>query len=420
MIQGNKRTIEQQCKIAKEASIKLNTLSTQFKNLILTKLADSLLENENYILTQNKLDIDNGRKNGMSESLVDRLMLNSKRITGCSNALNSIATLDDPVGKTLDGWETLNGLKIKKIRVPLGVFGMIYEARPNVTVDAIGLGIKTGNGIVLRGSSSAYQTNRAIVTVFENTLRDNGYPVESVQLLDDTSREGVQVFVRMKDYLDLIIPRGGAGLINSVVDTATVPTIETGTGNCHIYVDSRAKIDQSLKIILNAKTHRTSVCNSCESLVIHKDIAKNILPKLVDTLSVEGVEIRGCEKACKLSPSIIPADENDWGTEYLDLIISVKIVDTIEEAIDHIQEYGTKHTEAILSEDYDSIQLFTKLVDASAVLVNTSTRFTDGEMFGFGAEIGISTQKLHARGPMGLPELTSYKYIVEGSGQIRD
>ena len=408
------KTIAQQCKDAYLASKELAVVPSDLKNNILDRMASTITSHLDDIMTENQKDLQKATASNMPTSLLDRLSLNKQRLAGMSDSLRMIASLDDPIGKTIHQWERPNGLKISKIRVPLGVIGMIYEARPNVTADAIALALKTNNSVVLRGSSSAYHSNSIITTLLQKAAEECGVSKHNFQLLEDVSREGVRIFVTMSDYLSLIIPRGGASLIKSVVHSATVPTIETGTGNCHIYIDKHA--DHPL---INAKTQRPSVCNACETILVHQDIANQVLPSLLQKLQDKGVEIRGCEQTIKLAPNSSLATEKDWDTEYLDLILAVKIVVSVEDAIQHISTHGSLHSEAILSSDKKTIDKFTKYVDASSVLINTSTRFTDGEEFGFGAEIGISTQKLHARGPMGLTELTTYKYLVEGTGQTR-
>ena len=412
-------TIALQCKKAATAAPTIGALQSDLKNKALTRMADAILENETKILNANQEDVTNGRTAGLTEALIDRLTLNHDRLVGISDSLKTIVDLQDPIGEELTEWTVENGLNIRKIRVPLGVIGIIYEARPNVTADAIGLCLKTGNSVVLRGSSSAYNSNRAIVDVLQEAAIEFGVSPDAFQLLEDTTREGVSTFVQMNDYLNLIIPRGGAGLIQNVVKTATVPTIETGVGNCHVYVHEDADIEKAKSIVVNAKTHRPSVCNAAESLLVDASIAQTFLPLVLSELEGLGVEIRGCDRTCSLYPSAKAAVSEDWDTEFLDLIISVKVVDNLQGAIDHIENHGTLHTEAIISTNKEAIQMFSQRVDASAILINASTRFTDGGEFGFGAEIGISTQKLHARGPMGLTELTSYKYIVEGDGQVR-
>ncbi len=413
------KTIAQQCKDAYLASKELAVVPSDLKNNILDRMASTITSHLDDIMTENQKDLQKATASNMPTSLLDRLSLNKQRLAGMSDSLRMIASLDDPIGKTIHQWERPNGLKISKIRVPLGVIGMIYEARPNVTADAIALALKTNNSVVLRGSSSAYHSNSIITTLLQKAAEECGVSKHNFQLLEDVSREGVRIFVTMSDYLSLIIPRGGASLIKSVVHSATVPTIETGTGNCHIYIDKHADHPLIEPIIINAKTQRPSVCNACETILVHQDIANQVLPSLLQKLQDKGVEIRGCEQTIKLAPNSSLATEKDWDTEYLDLILAVKIVVSVEDAIQHISTHGSLHSEAILSSDKKTIDKFTKYVDASSVLINTSTRFTDGEEFGFGAEIGISTQKLHARGPMGLTELTTYKYLVEGTGQTR-
>lgn len=414
------KTIEDQCKQAHEASTRIALLPSDKKNHILSDMAQAILDQTQSIVAANKKDMVLAKENGLSASLLDRLALTPERIIGISESISTIEKLKDPNGTILDEWTRPNGLKLQKVSVPLGVIGMIYEARPNVTADAIALCIKTGNCIVLRGSSSAYQSNKIISDIMKAVLSTHDAPEKAIQLLENTSREGVSEFVQMNQYLNLIIPRGGASLIQNVIKTATVPTIETGVGNCHTYVDQSAQEADALRIIINAKTQRPSVCCACESVLVHHAIATQFLPKMISELQKLGVECRGCSRTQNIVPSTVPATEEDWGKEYNDLIISIKVVDSTQEAINHINTYGTTHSEAILSESESDISSFTQQVDAAAVLVNTSTRFVDGGEFGFGAEIGISTQKLHARGPMGLPELMSYKYIVIGNGQIRE
>ena len=382
-------------------------------------MAKGLRDAISIILKENQKDIRNGKNNGLTNALIDRLTLTEIRLENIATAIESISHLNDPIGETLSEWTQKDGLNIKKIRVPMGVIGMIYEARPNVTADAISLAIKTSNCIVLRGSSSAYHSNKAITDTLKVAAKSAGLPEDAIQLLEDTSRESVSTFVQMKDYLNLIIPRGGAGLIQRVCESATVPTIETGVGNCHVYVDKDANLDTAHDIILNSKLHRPSVCNAAESILIHHDIASVFLPKILQSLSDQNVEIRGCETTCKLFNTAKQATSEDWATEYLGLTVSVKIIPSLENAIQHIHDHGSMHTEVIVSENRTAISQFQQEIDASTVISNASSRFTDGGEFGFGAEIGISTQKLHARGPMGLPEITSYKYIVSGNGQIR-
>ena len=411
--------LEQICQGAKAASQKLATLGTNEKNRALTAVASALVAASADIIAANKEDLENGKKNHMPEGLLDRLMLNEARIAQIAEGLQQVAALDDPIGEVLSMKKRPNGLMIGKKRVPLGVVGMIYEARPNVTVDAFGLCFKTGNAVILKGGSDAIHSNIAIVSVIQKTLEQLGIPKEAASLIEDTSRDTAAAFMKMNQYVDVLIPRGGAGLIRAVVNQATIPVIETGTGNCHIFVDESADLDMALNIIFNAKTQRIGVCNACESLVVHRAVAEEFLPLLKARLDEKQVEIRADKEACAMVDGFVPAAEEDWGTEYLDYILSLKLVDSIDEAIAHINRYNTKHSEAIITSDYANAQRFLNEIDAAAVYVNASTRFTDGFEFGFGAEIGISTQKLHARGPMGLKELTTTKYIIYGNGQVR-
>lgn len=413
------RSIEEQCKAASLASSALAVISTETKNAALTAMAKAIIDETPHILSENQKDLESGKINGVGQALLDRLTLTQQRLAGISEAILEIVALKDPIGELLAGWTQPNGLNIYKVRVPLGTIGIIYEARPNVTADAISLALKTGNSVVLRGSSSAYHSNRALASVLGNAAGKVGIPTEAIQLLDDVSREGVTTFIQMRDYLSVVIPRGGADLIRSVTQNSKVPTIETGVGNCHVFVDQSADLEKANNIIFNAKTHRPAVCNACETLLVHRYVADIFLPVALQRLSEAGVEIRGCETTQKLYPSAKPASELDWDTEFADLILAVRVVDSADEAMKHIQKHGSKHTEAIVSNDYGIIETFLNTVDAAAVMVNASTRFTDGGQFGFGAEMGISTQKLHARGPMGLAELTTYKYIVKGDGHIR-
>lgn len=404
---------------AAEAAYKSGTMLTPDKNRALTLAAEALIKNIGNIIDANNIDIANAMENGLKASLIDRLKLNEERIKGMADGLFQVAALPDPVGETIDGKTLPNGLIMYKKRVPLGVIGIIYEARPNVTADAFGLCFKAGNAVILRGGKEAINSNKAIVDVFRRTLAENGYCEDSVQLVEDTDRKTAEEMMRLNGYIDVLIPRGGAGLIRSVVENSTVPVIETGTGNCHVYVDKAADFDKAVKIVINAKTQRPGVCNACESLLVHSDIADRFLPVMCEALKEKGVQIRGDGKVNSIVEYSVKADESDWGTEFLDYIISVKVVGSEEEAINHIRKYGTKHSECIVTEDYTAAQLFLDRVDAAAVYVNASTRFTDGGEFGLGAEIGISTQKLHARGPMGLKELTTTKYIIYGNGQTR-
>lgn len=404
---------------AKEVSRVLGTLGSREKNMGLEEAARALLEDEEEILEANREDCEKAKNGGMSQGLLDRLQLTPARVQAMADGLLQVAALEDPVGEVLSMKLRPNGLQIGQKRVPLGVIGMIYEARPNVTADAFGLCFKSGNAVILKGGSDAIRSNQAIVGCLRKGLLRAGLPEDAVQLVEDTSRETTKELMRLNQYIDVLIPRGGAGLIRAVVENSTVPVIETGTGNCHIYVDESADLNMALDIIYNAKTQRIGVCNACESLVVHRAVAEQFLPLLKERLSRKQVEIRADEAACAIEPSFTPATEEDWGTEYLDYILSLKLVDSLDEAIHHINHYNTGHSEAIITSDYFNAQRFLNEVDAAAVYVNASTRFTDGEEFGFGAEIGISTQKLHARGPMGLKELTTTKYIIYGDGQIR-
>ncbi len=406
-------------KNARLAAVSLNKLKQEKKKEVLENAAKALVDGYEVILEANVLDINNARDNGISEALIDRLSLNPDRIKSMAEGLLDIAALNDPIGEVISMSNRPNGLTIGQKRVPIGVIGIIYESRPNVTADAFGLCFKTGNAVILRGGSDAIHSNLAIVNVIKGALAESGITEYAIQLVEDTSRETARELMRLNKYLDLLIPRGGAGLIKTVVENSTVPVIETGTGNCHIFVDESADFSMALDIIDNAKTQRLGVCNACESLVVHQNIAKEFLPLLYDRLTGKEVEIRGDERARNIISNIKPATEEDYAAEYLDKIISLKTVGTIEEAIEHINNYNTKHSEAIITSNYNNAMQFLNEIDAAAVYVNASTRFTDGGEFGFGAEIGISTQKLHARGPMGLLALTSTKYIIFGSGQIR-
>lgn len=381
--------------------------------------AECLLANQKKILSANEKDVLKAEKGGMSPGMVDRLRLTVERIEAMAEGMLQVAELEDPIGEVEEMKKRPNGLLIGKKRVPLGVVGIIYEARPNVTADAFALCFKTGNAVILRGGSDALHSNIAVVEALKEGLHQQGLTEDSVQLITDTDRETVKKLMKMNEYVDVLIPRGGAGLIRTVVENSTVPVIETGTGNCHIYVDESADFQMALDIIFNAKTQRIGVCNACESLLVHRKIAEEFLPLLKNRLDEKHVEIRADQDAVGIVPSFIPATEQDWGMEYLDYIVSLKLVDSVEEAITHINRYNTGHSEAIITKDYGNAQKFLDEVDAAAVYVNASTRFTDGFEFGFGAEIGISTQKLHARGPMGLKELTTTKYIIYGNGQVR-
>lgn len=404
---------------SKEASRSVQFLGQEEKNEGLKAVARELRQQMGYLLVENDKDVKNARAAGMKPALIDRLLLTSQRIQSMAEGLEQIAMLEDPVGKMECVKVRPNGLQIGQRRVPLGVVGIIYESRPNVTADAFGLCFKTGNAAILRGGSDAINSNKAIVKVIRDGLAKEKLPSDAVLLLEDTDRAAVTEMMKMKEYIDVLIPRGGAGLIANVVENSTVPVIETGTGNCHIYVDESADIQMAVDIIENAKTQRLGVCNACESLVVHSRIADKAIPLIYERLHQKQVEVRGAERAVSIQDGIRPASEEDWGKEYLDTIISLKTVDSIEEAIDHINRHNTGHSEAIITRDYDNALKFHNEIDAAAVYVNASTRFTDGHEFGFGAEIGISTQKLHTRGPMGLEALTTVKYIIFGSGQTR-
>ncbi|MCM3545847.1 glutamate-5-semialdehyde dehydrogenase [Priestia megaterium] len=406
-------------KQAKEASYFLGNVTSEQKQQALYKMAAALLDQQETILKANKLDIEKAVQKGTSKAMLDRLSLNEERIHGMADGLRQVAALADPVGEVLSMAKRPNGLQIGQQRVPIGVIGIIYEARPNVTCDAAGLCLKAGNAVILRGGSEAFYSNQAIVSVLSQAASSAGFPEHSVQLIEDTSRETALELMKLNEYIDVLIPRGGAGLIEAVVKNATVPVIETGTGNCHIYVDEEYDRDMAASIVINAKTSRPAVCNSAEKLIIHERAAYEFLPIIVQALREKGVEVRGDERALTIVPDLVPAADEDWKKEYLDFIMAVKIVDDIDEAISHINVHSSHHSEAIVTTNYAHAQRFLQRVNSAAVYVNASTRFTDGEEFGFGAEIGISTQKLHARGPMGLKELTTLKYIIYGNGQIR-
>lgn len=413
------------CKQAKAIAPKIGILDTNTKNQALLAVADFLVKEQNSILDANKIDIENGKKNHMPEGLLDRLLLTEVRIAQMAEGLRQVAALDDPIGEVLGMKKRPNGLMIGQKRVPLGVVGIIYEARPNVTADAFALCFKTGNVVILKGGSDAIHSNIAIVEIIRKALVKEGLPEQVIALIEDTSRETAAAFMKMNEYVDVLIPRGGAGLIKAVVNQATIPVIETGTGNCHIFVDETADFNMAIDIIMNAKTQRIGVCNACESLVLHEKIADAFLPKLMKRLAEKEVEVHGDEKVMQIADGcvkkelLVPATEEDWGREYLDYKISAKVVSSVDEAIAHINKYNTGHSEAIITNNYSNAEKFLNEIDAACVYVNASTRFTDGFEFGFGAEIGISTQKLHARGPMGLIALTSTKYIIYGNGQIR-
>ena len=404
---------------AKEASYELGVASPGQKNEALTFMAEELIKAKEEIIKANEIDRQNAIKKGITDALLDRLSLDDSRIEAMAQGLLDIVKLQDPVGEVTNMWQMPNGLQIGQKRVPIGVLGIIYESRPNVTSDAAGLCLKSGNAVILRGASDAINSNKAVAKALVAGIKRSGLPQDCVQLLEDTSRETATEMMRLNDYIDVLIPRGGAGLIKSVVQNATVPVIETGTGNCHIFVDETADLEMAKAIVLNAKVQRPGVCNAAEKLLVHESIANEFLPTIVKALRENGVEVRGCNKAHAIVDDIKVIEEPEWHQEYLDLIIAVKIVKDVDEAIKHINKYNTGHSESIVTESYKNSQKFLQIVDAAAVYVNASTRFTDGGEFGFGGEIGISTQKLHARGPMGLKELTTSKYIIFGDGQIR-
>ncbi|MBO5149289.1 MAG: glutamate-5-semialdehyde dehydrogenase [Anaerotignum sp.] len=407
-------------KKAKDVAVVLATLSTPVKNKALLASADALMAAKEEILAKNKEDVDAALANGIKGAFIDRLTLTDARVADMADGLRQVAKLDDPVGEVLSMKKLDNGLVVGQKRVPMGVIGIIFEARPNVTADAFGLCLKAGSAVILRGGKEAFKTNHAVVNAIRSALAAEGLPEDCVQMVPDTSRETANEMMRLNGYLDVLIPRGGAGLINSVVQNSTVPVIQTGVGNCHVYVDESADFEKAAKIVINAKTQRPGVCNACESLLVHEKIAEAFLPAVGKALQEKKVEIRGDEATQKLVDGSVAATEEDWGTEYADYILSTRVVKDIDEAIAHIRKYSTGHSEAIVTENYTNAQRFLNEVDAAAVYVNASTRFTDGGQFGFGAEIGISTQKLHARGPMGLKELTTTKYIIYGDGQIRE
>lgn len=405
---------------AKEAEIQIAQLSTKVKNEILIKSAKALLDNCQNILDINKEDVEKAKTSGVKDAFIDRLTLTEKRISDMADGLRQIASLNDPVGEFLYGKTLPNGLIIQQKRVPLGVIAIIFESRPNVTADAFGLCLKSGNAVILRGGKEAIKTNIAIVNIFKNVLKECGINENAVQIVENTSHEIANELMKAHEYVDVLIPRGSSRLINTVINNSTVPCIQTGVGNCHIFVDESAKLDDAVNIIVNAKTQRPGVCNAVETLLIHKNVASSVLPNIGKELQERNVEIRGDETVRQYIPNSIPATEEDWATEYEDYIVAIKVVEDLDEVIKHIAKYGTKHSESIITENYSNAQRFLNEVDAAAVYVNASTRFTDGGQFGFGAEIGISTQKLHARGPMGLKELTTTKYVIMGNGQVRE
>ncbi len=404
---------------AKAASRELCLMNAEKKNRALEEMALALSARRDDILAANHEDLDAGREAGLSDALMDRLTLTEKRIEDMAQGLREVAALTDPVGEVIDGWRLANGLEIRRVRVPLGVVGIIYEARPNVTVDAAGLCVKSGNAVILRGSSSAIRSNLVLTEVIAQAGEGAGLPAGSIQLIPLTDRESAKELMRMRDYVDVLIPRGGVGLIRTVVEESTVPVIETGAGNCHTYIDASADLEMAERIVINAKTQRPGVCNAMETMLVHEAVAEEFLPRAAAALRERGVVLRGCERARSILPGIEAATEQDWYEEYLDLILAVKVVTSLREAIDHINTYGSRHSEAIVTRDLEAARRFTAEVDSADVYVNASTRFTDGGQFGLGAEIGISTQKLHARGPMSLRELTSSKFVIYGEGQVR-
>ena len=404
---------------AKKAAGKLAITSTAIKNKAMLAMAQALLDKQEEILAANAVDMEAAAAKGMKTSMLDRLKLTPERIAGMAEGLEQVAALPDPIGNVVGGSRLANGLSITKVRVPLGVIGIIYEARPNVTADAVGLCLKSGNAVILKGGSEAMQSNIAIANILSEAAETAGIPEGSVQFVDTSDRQAVNDLIHMNGLVDVVIPRGGAGLIKTVVMNATVPVIETGAGVCHTFIDASANVEMAMKICYNAKVQRPSVCNAMETLLVHKDAADEFMPSMLAKYFEAGVEIRGDERVQAYSDKVVPVTEEDWSTEYGDLRLSVKIVDSLEEAMEHIAQYTTYHSECIVTEDYENARTFQMSVDAAAVYVNASTRFTDGFEFGFGAEIGISTQKLHARGPMALPELTSTKYLINGNGQVR-
>ncbi|MEG0874543.1 MAG: glutamate-5-semialdehyde dehydrogenase [Clostridiales bacterium] len=404
---------------AKNTAPNLAGLTTLEKNNALKAMAAALRKREKEILKANDQDMAAGAEKGLNPSLLDRLLLNEKRIEDMAQGLEALVQLADPIGETIAMWKQPNGLEIGKKRVPLGVIAIIYEARPNVTVDAAGLALKTGNALILKGGSEAFASNQCLTEILRDAIGEVGLPKDAIQFVATTDREAVGLLLQLREYIDVVIPRGGAGLIQFVVKNSAIPAIETGTGNCHVYIDTSADLKMGANIVFNAKTQRPAVCNAMETLLVHKDVSSEFFKVLQEKLKEKPVEIRGCKRTCSLWQNAILATEEDWATEFLDLILAVKIVDSMDDAMEHIRKYGSGHSEAIITENYSNAQRFLNTVDSAAVYVNASTRFTDGNEFGFGAEIGISTQKLHARGPMGLNALTSEKYVIYGTGQVR-
>lgn len=416
-MKGSMSELIEKAKILKKASKSLGMLTAEEKNQALARMADQIMIEKERIIKENQKDISAGKENGISVSLLDRLLLTNERIDQIVEGIYQVIKLDDPIGEIIEAWERPNGLHIQTVRVPLGVIGMVYEARPNVTVDAAALCLKAGNAVLLRGSSSAIHSNKVLVQVMQDALAETAMPKAAVQLLEDTSRETASQMFKLNQYLDVLIPRGGAGLIQSVIQNATVPVLETGVGNCHVFIDESAQEKMATEITLNAKLHRPSVCNAAETLLIHKKWS--YISELINVLREKGVELRGDKELLSIYSFVNQATEDDWKIEFLGPVLAVKLVSNVNEAIDHIDQYGTKHSEAIISENQQNVRLFFQAVDAAVLYHNASTRFTDGEQFGYGAEIGISTQKLHARGPMGLKAITTTKAIVQGNGQIR-
>jgi len=412
-------TVEQICIKAKAASFEMGKLSADTKNTALLNMANTLEANTEKILAANNLDVQVAKNKGLKASLLDRLLLDQKKIKTMANELREVAALPDPVGTVLSTWTQPNGLIISQIRVPLGVVGVIYESRPNVTSDAAGITIKSGNAVILRGGTDALNSNVAIGEILREALNNTAVPKDAIQIINSPNRSAAEELMGMRRYIDVLIPRGGAELINTVVEKSQIPVIETGTGNCHIYVEEDAELEKATPIIINAKVQRPGVCNATEKLLIHRNIAQSYLPTIIAELQKNGVQVRGDEETCRIVPEIKPATEQDWYTEYLDLIIAIKVVNNLNEAINHINKYSTRHSDSILTQDFTKSTRFLKEIDSAAVYWNTSTRFTDGNQFGLGAEIGVSTQKLHARGPMGLQHLTTTKYLIVGDGQIR-
>ena len=412
-------SVREQATRARVAAVELAATPRAVKDAALHALADALVARAGEVLTANEADLAAGRAAGLSAAILDRLALTQTRVAAIAGALREMAALPDPVGEVVRGSTLPNGLELRQIRVPFGVVGMIYEGRPNVTVDAAGICLKSGNAALLRGSSSAAQSNAALVSIMRDALTVAGLPADAVQLLDSSSRDSVKELMRARGLVDVLIPRGGASLIRTVVEESTVPVIETGVGNCHVYVDAAADLDKALAVVVNSKTQRLSTCNTAESLLVHESVAAAFLPRVLAAFAEAGVTVHGSPEVAAYASDVVPATEEDWGTEYLSADISAAVVPSLSAAVDHIRRYGTQHTEAIVTESLGAAREFVAQVDAAAVMVNASTRFTDGGEFGFGAEIGISTQKLHARGPMGLPELTSTKYVVTGDGHVR-